>query len=30
MTSRRWTLILFVLAAVFSLGLAACGDDSLK
>lgn len=27
MTSRRWTLILFVLAAVFSLGLAACGDD---
>jgi cytochrome c2 len=27
MFSRRWTLILFVLAAVFSLGLAACGDD---
>lgn len=27
MMSRRWTFLLFVLAAVFSLGLAACGDD---
>lgn len=27
MYSRRWTLIILVLAAVFSLGLAACGDD---
>lgn len=27
MFSRRWTLIVLVLAAVFSLGLAACGDD---
>lgn|SRR5690554_1561936 len=25
--SRRWTLFILVLAAVFSLGLAACGDD---
>lgn len=27
MMSRRWMLLVLVLAAVFSLGLAACGDD---